>query len=57
MIDEHTKKLFLNEYKTLCLKYNLHIDACGCCSSPWLNDVTNVREIISHIEHLEDCKW
>lgn len=28
---------FLKEYKQLCLKYNLVIDACGCCDSPWVS--------------------
>lgn len=27
---------FLNEYKSLCKKYNVSIEGCGCCGSPFI---------------------
>lgn len=27
---------FLEDYKELCEKHGLFIDACGCCRSPWV---------------------
>ena len=29
---------FLEELTNLSLKYNLFINGCGCCGSPWLED-------------------
>lgn len=26
---------FLNEYKELCLKYQIEVFGCGCCDSPF----------------------
>ena len=55
---------FINEYKQLCKKYNLHIDSCGCCQSPWVASILPRKEEINregknfdqllkeHIDHL-----
>jgi hypothetical protein len=46
---------FATEYAELCKKYNLTIDSCGCCNSPWIVEV-NVdegRDFIVHIENVD----
>jgi len=56
MLNIIQRKLFLKEYVTLCKKYNLCINACDCCDSPWIQgmnfyfDKDNFKE---HIKHLE----
>ena len=37
------KQEFLNELTALTKKYKISIDGCGCCGSPYLNEI----EIIS----------
>lgn len=44
---------FLVEYVALCKKYNLIVDACSCCQSPWVIVPPNEDEIDGHIEHLQ----
>lgn len=29
-------KEFMKELSKLSIKYDLYIDACGCCNSPWI---------------------
>lgn len=41
---------FLDEYKKLCEKYNFMIDGCGCEDSPW---IVNIKDINEHISHLK----
>ncbi len=43
---------FLKEYKTLCEKYNLTVNSCGCCNSPWITGITKGYSITEHILHL-----
>jgi len=45
-------KAFLKEYYALCKKYNLCVDACGCCNSPWIYEPLNEERLVEHIEHL-----
>lgn len=33
---------FATEYESLCRKYGLQINACGCCNSPWLTEIDGV---------------
>ena len=47
-----SKEEFLKEYKVLCEKYEIFISACGCCSSPWIEDADTPEELKEHIEHL-----
>ena len=35
---------FAKEYVTLCNKYNLTIDGCGCCGSPYLTEIEETKE-------------
>ena len=35
-INEKQLKAFLQELTALCRKHEMVIDACGCCSSPWV---------------------
>lgn len=42
---------FLDEYDRLCRKYNIMLDSCGHCNSPWLT-ITNKYGIEKHISHL-----
>lgn len=46
---------FLDEYKKLCLKHGVFLDACGCCNSPWVTkvDPTEDNELETHFKHLE----
>lgn len=32
-------RMFLQELTTLSDKYEIYIEGCGCCGSPWLNDL------------------
>jgi|GEM_PF-3110288 len=48
---ERTKE-FLKEYYKICKKYRLVVEACGCCSSPWLVEEEDEEEILDHIRHL-----
>ena len=32
-------KCFLNELSELTRKYGIKIDGCGCCGSPWIEDI------------------
>ncbi len=54
-MDNNNVDKFLNEYHTLCLKYNLKIESCSCCSSPWLvkADDKAFDNLDVHILHLK----
>ena len=32
-------RAFLQELTALSDKYDIYIEGCGCCGSPWLNDI------------------
>ena len=32
-------RAFLQELTALSDKYEIYIEGCGCCGSPWLNDI------------------
>lgn len=32
-------RMFLQELTALSDKYEIYIEGCGCCGSPWLNDL------------------
>jgi hypothetical protein len=51
MTNEEALKGFLAEYKALCQRYGLCVDACGCCGSPYLQGAAGHLE--GRIEHLE----
>lgn len=51
MIDEEKISHFLSEYKLICEKYQLEVFSCGCCDSPWVQQVHNLE---AHIEHLKE---
>ena len=34
---------FLVEYEKLCIKHEMFIDACGCCDSPFLGEIENIK--------------
>lgn len=34
---------FLKEYELLCQKYKMGLQGCGCCGSPYLNDLTDIN--------------
>lgn len=38
---------FLKEYEKICQKYNIGLDSCGCCGSPYLNlnDIKDINDI------------
>lgn len=35
---------FLKELTILCDKYGFYIQGCGCCGSPWVNDIKNNKD-------------
>lgn len=37
------EKNFLKEYELLCQKYKMGLQGCGCCQSPWLNEIGEVN--------------
>ena len=34
---------FLREYEKLCQKYGMGLIGCGCCGSPYLNDIDDIN--------------
>lgn len=34
---------FLVEYEKLCKKYKMQIRGCGCCDSPYLDEIGNIK--------------
>jgi len=52
------KTNFLKDYKRLCEKYKMFVDACGCCSSPWITEERYPglfkKTLDGHIKHLKD---
>lgn len=34
---------FLLEYEKLCQKYKMGLKGCGCCGSPFLNDICDIN--------------
>ena len=34
---------FLKEYELLCQKYNMGLEGCGCCNSPYLNKIGDIN--------------
>lgn len=42
---------FAEEYRILCQKYNLYVDSCGCCNSPYLSEIvpTTLGDIIEDL--------
>ena len=37
------EKEFLKEYEKLCQKYNMGLQGCGCCGSPFLNEIDEIN--------------
>lgn len=36
-------RMFLQELTALSDKYEIYIEGCGCCGSPWLNDLKSEK--------------
>ena len=34
---------FLKEYEKLCQKYKMGLEGCGCCGSPYLNEINHIN--------------
>ena len=34
---------FLVEYEKLCIKHEMFINGCGCCDSPYLDEIGNIE--------------
>ena len=47
MNDKEKLEAFLKELAELTNKYGLSIGGCGCCGSPWIEDI-NTREYIDY---------
>lgn len=37
-------RMFLQELSALSKKYDIYIDGCGCCGSPWIEDKLTGKE-------------
>lgn len=37
------EKEFLKEYELLCQKYKMGLCGCGCCGSPYLNEIDDIN--------------
>lgn len=44
---------YLKEYESLCKKYNLTIDGCGCCGSPFIDNVKFDEDEIYEINEIK----
>lgn len=42
-IIKNKEQLFLKEYEKLCQKYKIGLKGCGCCGSPYLNDINEIN--------------
>lgn len=53
--DQARLKGFAKEYSQLCDKYNLFINSCGCCSSPFLSEknCTKLSEYLAEVNYVE----
>ena len=40
----NNREKFLEEYRKLCVKYKLQIDACGHCNSPYVNKLSTIED-------------
>ncbi len=38
-VNAYRLRAFLQELTALSDKYGIYIEGCGCCGSPWLNDI------------------
>lgn len=38
-VNSERLRAFLQELTALSDKYEIYIEGCGCCGSPWLNDI------------------
>lgn len=48
------EKKFLKKLYKLYKKYNIVIDACGCCDSPFLTHLKHNGQAYQYIRHLEN---
>lgn len=39
-----TREEFINELVELCKKHNVIINSCGCCDSPWIEDISELKD-------------
>jgi hypothetical protein len=51
-ISPERKREFLHEYAALCRRLGVMVEACGCCSSPWVEPVETPKELEDHLLHL-----
>ncbi len=52
--DIESERLFLREYEALTRKYNLIVNSCGCCFSPWVTAPDAGQSVEKHIKHLRE---
>jgi hypothetical protein len=52
IISPERKEEFLHEYSALCRRLGVMVEACGCCSSPWVEPVETSQELEGHLLHL-----
>lgn len=42
-VSDERLRAFLQELTALSDKYEMYIEGCGCCGSPWINDIQNCK--------------
>ena len=43
-------KMFLKELSALTKKYGIKICGCGCCGSPWVEDI-NTKDMLDNLSY------
>lgn len=49
-------EMFFKELSELTNKYGFAICGCGCCGSPWVEDVENKKDIAEDLSYNKDKK-
>ena len=51
---ENRVEAFMKDLEQLTKKHGIVIDACGCCGSPWVEDMETHEMLASHLYYEED---
>lgn len=54
-LNSNRYKAFLKELTALSQKYDIYIQGCGCCGSPWLFD-DRIKKSYDNLAYIDDNK-